>query len=464
MISTIPKTHLFTPEDLHLTELIQIFSACEMWYYTGMKDAVATFDLLIRDAPKRNFLLFAGLEEVVKGISEWKYTKEEVDYLLKYKRVTPEFGKYMRKLRFTGDVYAMPEGTVFFPGEPVIRITAPIIEANMFTFFLLEAVTSNTIFLSKVIRPVIAAQPKKVLGGGTVRTHAFEATMKGRRAAHLCGVGGDSDLIGFKRKFNLPCHDIFRNAFHAFISSYPSELEAMRTACKFSNGKTSLMVDTYDFVQGVKNAVKVAKELEQQGKHLHGITVDSGDLLKNTKLARRMLDKAGLDYVKITVASNLDEYKINDLMKKKIPADAFLVGTEISTVADNPRLEVVYKIAEIRHKGNVKNLAKFSSGKESYPGRKQVFRVIKKGKFVKDILGLEDEKFGQPLLVPILKKGKLVYDLPTLSQIRTHLWSQVSQLPKKYLSVEKEYRYSLEISPTLKKMFEKVKQERVSKK
>lgn len=447
----LPKTHLFTEEDLRLYEFPQIFSISSLWHKSKMNNQLATYDLIVRDLPKnRNFMVLTGIEEAIKEIIEWKYTNKEVLYLLKMKFISKEFADYLKKFIFTGDVWAMPEGTIFFPGEPVIRITAPIIEGNLFTMLLMNILTSNTTFSTKAVRSVIAAKNKTVIGFTGMRAHANEASMKSSRAAYILGT--TINTISFWNKYKLKQKkSTMVVAYHAFIKSMPTEIEAMRLAASnFSS--TSLMIDTYDIISGTQNAIIIAKELEKQGKRLFGIIIDSGDLYKNTCLARKMLDKNNLQYVQISVASNLDEYKIESLINKKIPADSFVVCTEGLTVSDDPKLEVVYKICEIQDGKKIKPLAKLAENKISYPGKKNVYRIYKNNIMQKDIIGLEGEKIGKPLLIKMISKGKLIYRLPRLNEIKKYTTTQIKQLPKKLLSITKVNKYQVDISNKLNEL------------
>ena len=460
MKSTIQKKHLITPEDLPLYDLRHIFSAGTFWFESGMKDAVATFDLFVRNTPpKRNFLVFGGLDEITRGVLNWRYSEEDVKYLLYEGIITPGFANYLKKFKFSGSISAMPEGTIFFGGEPVVRVTAPLIEANTITMFLMNSLCGNTIFLSKIIRNVIASNPKPCIGVAGLRAQSFESAFKCARASYIAGAIGGNSVPSVAKKLGKPFRQPLSFAYHAVISSFPTEIEAMRKMAKLFKGKIGLMVDTYDFKQGVENAIIVAKELKRDNMSVCGITIDSGNLAQRCFYVRKRLDAEGLNDVKITLASNLDEYTISRFNKNRVPVDAFLIATEAISVSDSPKLEVVYKISQIQHKGKTKNLAKFSAGKESYPGEKQVFRMLEKDKYVKDVIGLEGEKLGKPLLVPIINNGKQVYELPDLDEIRAYVASQLKQLPERYLRVDKEYKYPIDISPKLKKMFEEVRKE-----
>lgn len=446
-------------EELHLYELPQIFLACSNWFNEGTKNIIATFEISVRDMPKnRNFLLFGGLDEIIRGILSWKYTEEDIKYLQNAGLISQNFVEYLRNFRFSGTIHALKEGTVFFPGEPVIRVTAPIIEANLITMFLLNSVTGNTMFLSKVIRSVIVARPKMCIGVAGTRAQSFESALKCARASYIAGAQGINSIPAIAKKLGLPPAPSLTVAYHAVIKSFPTELEAMRKVARFSKGMVSLMVDTYDFNQGMKNAITVAKELKERGLTLYGVMLDSGNLYENCIKAREMLDSEGLHEVKITIASNLDEYKILKLNEKKIPADAFLIATEIVSLVDSPKLETVYKLVELRKNNEVIFCAKFSPKKESYPAKKQIFRTYKDGIIKKDIIGKEEEELGEPLLIGIIKKGGLVYNLPKLNEIKDYVDSQISKLPKNLLEIKNAYKFDVGISSKLHNLFLKIKE------
>lgn len=451
----IPKTHFFTQEDLHTFELQQIFTACSVWYNEGMNNQIATYDLFVRDMPKnRNFLLFGGTEEIIENLKKWKYSEKEVNNLIEFGIISENFAQYLRKFKFTGDVYALPEGSVFFPNEPVIRIVAPLIEGNLLTMFLLNSATSNTIFLSKVIRSVIAAKDKAVITGAAMRAHSFESAFKYGRASYIAGALGANTIPSFVTKYNLPRLTTSVKAYHAVIKSFPTEIEAMRKTAGLFPNMMDFMVDTYNFEKGVENTIKVALELKEKGNSIKGITIDSGDLYERAVIARKMLDDAGFKEVEITLASNLDEYKINELIKRNVPANKFILVTEAITVADDPKLEVVYKLSEIRDKDKIIPKAKLTEGKQSLPGRKQVFRVYENGKMVKDIIGLEDEQLGEPLLIKVIDEGKIIYNLPSLDQLREYVKCQIKMLPESLKSITKGHNYNIETSKKIKEMMD----------
>lgn len=431
-----------------------------MWIELGMENVEATYDLYVRGMPKnRNFLLFGGLEEILQSLINWHFTKDEVNFLLKNEIITPKTANLLKNYKFSGDIWAMPEGTVFFPEEPLVRITGKIWEINLFTFFLMNAVTSNSIFLSKAVRSFLATQGKiKVVTCPVTRAHSNEASLKFGRAVYL--LGAPSAIVpAFARKYNLPTTKVNTKAYHAFISSFSSEIEAMRKAVSiFPN--ISFMVDTYNLQQGIKNAITVANEQKTKGQTtLSAVVIDSGKDVKHfvdqAKYARKELDKAGLTEIKINLSGNFTENKLAELVKLKAPVNGVVICTDLVTSSDDPKMEAVLKLAEFKQNGSTQHALKLSYGKVSLPGKKQVFRKIKSGKLAEDIIGLETERLGAPLLSLWVKKGKLIKPLPSLDNIKIYLDKQLKLLPEKLKEVEKTYPHKIKISKKLNELFKK---------
>lgn len=301
------KSYLFEQNDLTGFEYFQIFSVSNIWFSENRNHEIATYDLYIRDLPdNRNFYVLGGINEVVENIINWHYQESDIQALLNHKAINDDFANYLRNFKFTGDLYAMPEGSIFFPGEPIIRITSPIVEGNLFTLFLMNAITSNTLFLTKVVRVLEITKPKTLLGIYGTRSHSFESSMKSMRASYIAGNSG-FNLASFFTKYDVEDNPTPINiAYHAYIKSFPTEIEAMKTFVKYFPKNASVMVDTYDMNQGIKNAIKVANDLKEEGNNLYGVIIDSGDLLQNTKMVRAKLDQASLTDVKITIAGNMD--------------------------------------------------------------------------------------------------------------------------------------------------------------
>ncbi len=304
----------------------------------------------------------------------------------------------------------------------------------------------------------MASQGKFSMATGPLRSHSFESGMKASRAAYLAGMSvAVTPLVPKKYQMKIRRRP-HTTTQHFFIKSFPSEIEAMEAAAQFAPDSASFMVDTYDTEQGIKNAIKVAKKLAKEKHRLYSIFIDSGDIAHWARYARKELDKNKLDYVKIFVATNMDEYKIDRLAKENVPCDNVALATEYMTLSDSPKLEVVYKVAELRDRDKITYVAKLAAGKMSLPGRKQVFRVYRKGgKLEKDIIGLEEEALGEPLLKKMMERGKLVYKQPSLDEIKDYLKEQVKKIPARMLELDKDYPYQVKISDRVNELLQQVK-------
>ena len=419
----------------------------------------ATFDLFIREMPPvRNYFVFAGLEHIIDYLLNFKFTSEHLSYFKKTCQFEPRILNYYKNFKFTGELYAMPEGTIFFPNEPILRITAPIIEASIVECFLLNQVMLQVMIASKISRIMTACQDK-TLAVTFTRAHGIDASMKGMRCAYIVGVDNlPMALASMKYDFE-PETGVTP---HYFVTSFPDEISAFRSYTKHFPDRGLVMVDTYNTIQGVKNAIIVAKELEKTGQKFRGIALDSGDLLKLSIKARKMLDKAGLNYVQIIGMGNLDEYKIDKLVKQGAKIDMYAGVTEMLTSCDYPKLEVVYKLSEIcDDKGCWIPKMKLAKNKISLPGRKQVYRIKKKGCYQKDIIGLADEKIpnSQKLLLPIIRNGKLVYRLPSLEKIRKFYFSEKQKFASNLFDIYKEFDYPVKISSKLQELVNKTRKQ-----
>lgn len=422
----------------------------------GMENLTATFDLYVRDLPPhRNFLVAGGLEAIINFIKNLHYDKTLIKHLLKSGRISKRFAKYLENFSFSGDIYGLPEGTVHFPQTPIIRVTAPIIEAHLITDQLIALANIDTLLLTKLARVRLAAKDIKC-SIGFVRAQGIDAGWRAVRNSTFFENMGFNNVSAALR-LGLEATSSAFNANHAYVKSFNTELESFSAAARAFPDSISPMFDTYDTKRGLDNVIKVADELKSKNKRLASVFVDSGDLLKVAKYTRRRLDQAGHNKTKIAIASNLDEYKIEKFIKNNIPADMFLLVTEVVTSADSPRLEMVYKIAEIETGDLVLPKAKFSPGKLSLPGKKQVYRQLKNKVIEEDIIGLENEKLGEPLLTPIFKKGRLVYKIPSMEKRRRYMMSQLLLLPERYKNISKIYKPPIKISKKIKELLKMVK-------
>jgi nicotinate phosphoribosyltransferase len=425
-------------------------------YFDNQNFEPATFDLFIRRLPEnRSYFLFAGLEEALQYLQSITFTEEHLAYLKK-QGFCQDFLDYLGGFKFTGDVWVVPEGTVAFPNEPLIRVTAPIIEAQLVETFLLNTINLQTMIATKASRVVHAAKGKSVIEFGLRREHGIDAGMKVARSSYVAGCQGTSNVLA-GMAYGIP---VFGTMAHSFIMSYPKEIDAFRAFAKTFPNKSTLLIDTYDDIAGAEKAAIVAKELETKGYKLGGVRLDSGDLAETSKKVRKILDDNGLGYVKIFASGDLDEFKITQLLNDGAKIDAFGVGTKMGTSADRPYLDVIYKLCEtMTVDGSFSPIMKLSKDKITLPGRKQVFRFKKAdGSFKKDVIAIADESVeGEPLLVKVMEKGKLSCDLPSLEQIRVTALKNLSKLPEEYKALTNAPTYPVELSQNLQNLIKTLK-------
>ena len=425
-------------------------------YFDNKNFEPATFDLFIRRLPEnRNYFLFAGLEEALQYLQNVRFTEEHLSYLKK-QGFQEGFLDYLRGFKFRGEVWAIPEGTVAFPNETLIRVTAPIIEAQLVETFLLNTINLQTMIATKASRVVRAAQGKSVIEFGLRREPGIDAGLKVARSSYIAGCQGTSNVLA-GMAYGIP---VFGTMAHSFIMSYPKEIDAFRAFAKTFPDKSTLLIDTYDDMAGVEKAVIVAKELESKGFRLGGVRLDSGDLAETSKKVRKILDDNSLGYAKIFVSGDLDEFKITQLLNEGAKIDAFGVGTKMGTSADRPYLDVIYKLCEtMTGPDSFSAIMKLSKDKITLPGRKQVYRFIgKDGAFRKDVIALADEKSeGEALLVKVMEKGKLVYSLPSIDEIRVRAAQSLSNLPLVYQKLTGPSVYPVYLSQNLQDLIEKTK-------
>jgi nicotinate phosphoribosyltransferase len=427
-------------------------------YFDNKNFEPATFDLFIRRLPENRFyFLFAGLEQALQYLQSIKFTEEQLAYL-KNQGFSQDFLDYLRGFRFTGDVCAVPEGTVTFPNEPLIRVTAPIIEAQLVETFLLNTVNLQTMIATKASRVVHAAKGKSVIEFGLRREHGIDAGMKVARSSYIAGCQGTSNVLA-GQAYDIP---VFGTMAHSFIMSYPKEIDAFRAFAKTFPNKSTLLIDTYDDISGAEKAAVVAKELEAKGFRLGGVRLDSGDLAQTSKKVRKILDDQGLAYAKIFASGDLDEFKIAELLSNGAQIDAFGVGTKMGTSADRPYLDVIYKLCEtMTADGTFSPIMKLSKDKITLPGRKQVYRFKNaEGNLEKDVIALANEKVqGEPLLVKVMDKGKLIYNLPSLDEIRATASENLSKLPEDYKVLTGAPVYQVELSRNLQNLIKTLKRQ-----
>ena len=407
-----------------LTDLYELTMAAG-YFDSGKADEKATFEFTLRRLPaNRNFLLVAGIAQVVEYLQNLSFTSEEIDYLRglpQLRGASAAFFEYLRSFRFTGDLFAAPEGTPLFAGEPILSIRAPIIEAQIPETWLLSAITFQSLIASKAARCAEVAGGRPVIEFGTRRAHTPDAGVLGARAAYIGGCAGTSNtLAGFR--YGIP---VSGTAAHSWVMSFPCEMEAFRKLQRSLGESTVYLLDTYDVLEGARHAAKL-------GKPLWGVRLDSGDFLSQSRQVRTILDEAGLADARIMASGDLDEYKIRELVRDGAPIDSFGVGTQLATSADAPVMGAVYKLVELDIHGIKRFTAKYSDEKTTVPGTKQVFRAA-----ARDVIARSGEcGNGEALLRPVLVKGQLVEPLPSLEQSRARAATMLAQLPEPLRGLE----------------------------
>lgn len=417
-------------------------------YLRHGRNEQATFDLFVRSLPpERAFLVVAGVEQALAYLERMRFEADAQDYLASLKLFSPEFLDYLASFRFSGDVWAMPEGTINFPPAPILTVTAPRIEAQIVETFLLNVINSQTMWASKAARIVLAAQSRAVVDFSPRRDHGADAALHVARASYLAGCAGTSNVLAGMR-YGIP---VYGTMAHAYVMSFPSELEAFRAYARDFPNNTILLVDTYDTIEGLRNAITVGHEMAARGQQLRGIRLDSGDLVALSQRARQMLDEAGLPEVKVLASGDLNEVKITDLLARGARIDFFGVGTELGVSMDVPALGGVYKLVEDEAGYHIK----LSAGKATLPGRKQVFRHSRRnGYFAYDVIALADEAPSaaadsvQPLLVKVMENGHTL-SRTTLAEARARAAEQLAHLPRELHALSPGDQYPVFLSSGL---------------
>jgi nicotinate phosphoribosyltransferase len=387
----------------------------------------ATFSLFVRKLPAtRSFLVAAGLEDVLDYLRNLRFSGASIDYLRELGDFDERFLEFLRELRFTGEVRAMPEGTVVFADEPLLEVTAPIIEAQLVETAVLNFCHYQTLVASKAARSVIAARGRPIVEFGLRRTPGLDAGLKAARSAYLAGAVMSSNVLA-GRWYGIPPTGTMA---HSYVAAFPSEIDAFRAFARAFPRRTTLLIDTYDTEVAAAKAVEVAREMAARGERLAGVRLDSGDILALSRSVRAILDGAGLRDVRIFVSGGLDEHMIEAWLAAGAPIDAFGVGTRMDVSADAPYLDMAYKLVQY----NGRPVLKTSAGKATFPGEKQVYRFRdEKGQFTGDVLALRDEPpapTGEPVLGTVMAAGRLAEPHPTLARVREHCAAQLKALPE----------------------------------
>jgi nicotinate phosphoribosyltransferase len=434
---------LILPEEMGLvTDLYQL----TMWaaYRKHRPGVRGVFELWFRDLPeKRNFLLVAGLAPALAFLQELRFTPQQVQELASLPALAfleEGFFQSLLDFRFSCDVWAVREGTVIFAGEPVLRVEGPIEQAQLVETYLLSVISFSTMVASKAARVRLAAGSARVVDFGSRRAHGPQAACWAARAAFLAGLDATSNVWA-SLALGIPESGTMA---HSFVLAFPSELEAFRAFSQTFPNRTFLLVDTFDTLKAVEQAAA--------DPHLHflGVRLDSGDLLALAKACRAILDHHGRQDVKIVVSGDLDEYRVAQLRQAQAPVDAYGVGTRMVTSEDAPYLQGVYKLVAVEEaSGQRRAVAKWSAGKQTLPGAKQVFRESNAhGIFLRDLLVPETSPPPQgpfePLLEPVMRQGQLVAEIPDLVQARAYASQQLSRLPEVLKALDKKASYPVQ--------------------
>lgn len=421
------------------TDLYEVTMAQAYW--TEGMSGTAVFETFFRKLPRsRSYLMAAGLPDVLDFLEALQFDEDDLQYLRGLGLFADEFLDWLSQVRFTGDVWAVPEGTVVFPNEPIVQVVAPIAEAQLVETFVLNQIHLQSVLASKAARVVDAARGRTVVDFGARRAHGTDAAIKVARTCYLAGAAGTSNLFA-ARQYGIPAVGTMA---HSYVQAFESEVDAFEAFARIYPG-TTLLVDTYDTLRGVDRVIELAKRLGERF-DVRAVRLDSGDLGELSKAARARLDAAGLNQVGIFVSSGLDEYRIAALLDNDCPIDGFGVGTKLVVAEDAPALDMAYKLVEYAGVGRTK----LSSGKTIYPGRKQVFRRRDDGGFAGDTLGQPDERLeGEPLLVPVMKDGRrLPRDDAGLGAARVRAHQQIESLPAQLRSLDDAgWAYPVAVSP-----------------
>ncbi len=407
---------------------------------TGMADRPATFELFVRRLPpNRSYLVFAGLEQAIGDLSRMAISAEQVAWLAEqpaFRALDPAILDWLAELRFSGDVWAVPEGTVVFPGETLVRVEAPLAQAQWIETFLIASLNYPTLVASKAARMVEQARGRLLFEFGARRGHGPHAGALAARAAYLAGFDGTSHVEA-ARLVGMPAVGTMA---HAWVQAFPSEAEALAAFARVFPQASTLLVDTYDTLEGVRLAATIEPPVS-------GVRLDSGDLAALSREARRILDAMDRRDTRIIVSGDLDEQKIAELVEAEAPIDAFGVGTELVTSRDAPALSMVYKLVAIDGEGRVKR----SPGKRTYPLAKQVWRRrAPDGTFAGDHVTRHDERAeGEPLLYPVIRQGAVMEGLPDIEAIRRHAREQQAALPVSLRGLEGGTEYPVTYSEAL---------------
>jgi nicotinate phosphoribosyltransferase len=433
-----------------LTDLYQLTMAQS--YFQSQRVEPGSFSLFVRSyPPNRGYFVSAGLADVLDFLRDFSFDASAIDYLFSKRLFADNFLDYLKGVRFTGDVWAVPEGRLFFKDEPILEITAPIIEAQLVETFVINQINLQSLIATKAARCVAAARGRGVVDFALRRTHGTDAGMKVARCSYLAGFNGTSNVLA-GRRYGIP---IVGTMAHSFVTSFEKEIDAFRAFVASFPNHSTLLIDTYDTAAGARKAVQVANEMAAKGQRLQGVRLDSGDLAKLSTEVRHIFDSAGFTDVKIVGSGGLDEYELEELSKSNAPYDSYGVGTRMGVSGDAPWLDIAYKLVEY----NNRPVLKLSTGKVSWPGRKQIFRLRDNyDRLAKDIIALRDEHVpsAEPLLIKAMENGIYTAGPPSLDESRSIFRDEFSRLPEAFRRITQPANYPVEFTARLKALRQQI--------
>jgi nicotinate phosphoribosyltransferase len=418
-------------------------------YWQNNMIARARFSLFFRQyPPNRAYFVAAGLEEVLDYLQDFRFADDDLNYLRSTGQFQDAFLDSLKELRFTGNVRAMQEGTIFFASEPVLEVEGPMIEVQLIETFLINQINLQTILATKASRVVHAARGKTVVDFAARRTHGTEAANKMARSSYISGFAGTSNVLA-GGLYDIPTVGTMA---HSFITAFEDETEAFRAYARSFPDTSTFLVDTYDTLEGTRNAARVALEMREHGHELRAIRLDSGDMLDLSLKAREILDKAGLSNVQIFASGGLDEFEVERLLSAGAAIDGFGVGTKVGVSADAPWTDCAYKLVEYDGRPTLK----LSTEKQTLAGAKQVFRYRDpQGKFSNDVIAAEGElqpSNSESLLQTVMTNGAKTAEHPILSELRQRFAREFVLLPDEHKVIEAPAEFDVRISHTLAKL------------
>jgi nicotinate phosphoribosyltransferase len=436
-----------------MTDLYELTMAAS--YFEQEMFAPATFSLMVRQyPPKRSYLVCAGLDPLLDYLESFHFRPDDLEYLEQTSLFPDKFLQFLEKLRFTGEVRAIPEGRIAFCDEPLVEITAPVMQAQLVETFVINSINLPTLVATKASRCHYAAGERRLVDFSLRRTHGMDAGLMVARSSFIGGFIGTSNVQAGKM-YDLP---IYGTMAHSYVESFDREIESFRAFAKSFPDNTVLLIDTYDTLAGARKAVTVAREMRQAGQSLRAVRLDSGDMVQLSKQVREIFDESGLPEVKIFASGGFDEFKIQKILTAGAIIDAFGVGTKMGVSADAPYLDMAYKMVMY----NGRPVMKLSTGKVSLAGPKQVLRQRhEQGFFRRDLIGLLEEEVAdsESLLERVMQDGKRLLPRQPLPKIQKRFREEFSLLPEIYKDLEGNPNYTVEVTPQLQALQDRVRRE-----